>query len=468
MLNTEALKELKDALSEKQFSLDPDDLLNYGRDWTRYFDIKPSLIVFPEKTEQVKAVVDWANRHKVALVPSGGRTGLSGGACALNGEVVVSFERMRRILGFEEIESVVHVEAGLVTEELQKFALSQNLIYPVDFAARGSSQIGGNIATNAGGIKVIRYGMTRNWVVGLRVVTGAGDVLNLNGGLIKNATGYDFKDLFIGSEGTLGFITEAMIKLAPQENKNLAKKQVLLLAVENMNLIMQVFANLKREFLLEAFEFFDQGALKRVLKEKSWASPFAEEYPFYLVVECEIAKDETGDELVLNAFSYLLENELVKDGLLAQSEDQARQFWRYREDISECLSPYTPYKNDIAVRISQVPHLLLNLEKLIKQAYPNWTVVWFGHIGDGNLHINIIKPDELSKEDFIQACQKVDALIFSEVEKLEGAISAEHGVGLTKKPFLKHSRSKMEIELMKQVKKAFDPNGIMNPGKIFD
>ena len=211
-MTVDALNELK-SLFKNTVLVDGNSLAVYGKDWTTYYNINASACVFPTQTSEVVALVKWARKNKISLVPSGGRTGLSGAACALNGEIIVSFEKMNRILDYNSIDQTVTCEAGVITETLQKFARSKNLYYPVDFAAKGSSQVGGNIATNAGGIKVVRYGMTRNWVTGLKVVTGSGEVLDLNKSLIKNATGYDLRHLFIGSEGTLGFIVEATLQL---------------------------------------------------------------------------------------------------------------------------------------------------------------------------------------------------------------------------------------------------------------
>ncbi|MEE4376629.1 MAG: FAD-binding oxidoreductase, partial [Candidatus Competibacteraceae bacterium] len=211
---------IRTLLDSTQIRTDTDSLLYYGQDWTRWYTPQPLAIVFPDSVEQVQLLVKYANEHRLGLVPSGGRTGLSGAAVATAGELVVSFERMNRILDFDPIDRSVTCEPGVITEALQNYAHERGLYYPVDFAARGSSHIGGNIATNAGGIKVIRYGLTRDWVMGLKVVTGKGDVLDLNKGLVKNASGYDLRHLFIGSEGTLGLIVEATIKLTspPREN----------------------------------------------------------------------------------------------------------------------------------------------------------------------------------------------------------------------------------------------------------
>lgn len=453
--------ELNSILRPTQIKTDADSIAYYGRDWTTYFDINAQAVVFPESIEDVQKIVKWANQTNTALVPSGGRTGLSAAAVAKSGEVIVSMERMNRISNFNPIDGHVDCEAGVIVEELQNFAREKNLYYPVDFAARGSSHVGGSIATNAGGIKVLRYGMTRDWVAGLKVVTGTGEILDLNKGLIKNATGYDLRHLFIGSEGTLGFIVQATMRLSTPP----PPLRTLLLAVPSLTEIMKVYSLFKAQCTLSAFEMFSEKALDYVLENTGLPSPFDKKHSYYLVVEIETAS-ESNEEKILEAFEKGLEGEIISDGLLAQSEEQARVFWRYREQITESLTRFSPYKNDISVKIAEVPHFVTTLDAVLANAYPNWTVVWFGHIGDGNLHISILRPQGMTKEEFVKECQKVDRLVFQAVKEFEGSISAEHGVGLTKKPFLHFSRSEAEIQLMKQIKTIFDPNNIINPGKI--
>jgi FAD/FMN-containing dehydrogenase len=448
-------------LKSHQVKTDSESLLYYGKDWTTYFDIKASAIVFPESTDDVVEIVKWARLNKTALVPSGGRTGLSGAACALNGEVVVSFEKMNRILSFNETESSVEIEPGVITESIQEFAKTKNLYYPVDFAARGSSQMGGNIATNAGGIKVVRYGLTRDWIIGLEVVTGAGEVLNLNNGLVKNATGLDIRHMFIGSEGILGFITKAIIKLAPKP----PELKVLVFAIDQLASVMKVFSEFKNKCHLQAYEMFSEKALKHVLHSTGLPRPFETVRDFYVVCEVECATPQ-AEEQIISVFESCMESGWITDGVISQSEVQAKTFWRYREDISEALSMHSPYKNDIAVSTSKVPDFMCDLDLVFSKAYPLWEVVWFGHIGDGNLHINILRPEDMNKEDFVKECRKVDELVFKAVQKQLGTISAEHGVGLTKKSFLTYTRSQSEIDLMRGIKKVFDPDLIMNPGKV--
>lgn len=456
-----ALLELESFLNKNQIKIDEESLKYWGKDWTTYFDVKASAIVFPHTTEQVQKLVQWARKNKIALIPSGGRTGLSGGAVATQGEVVVSFDQMNKIKDFNAIDQTVQIEAGVVTEALQEFAHSKQLFYPVDFAASGSSQMGGNIATNAGGIKVVRYGLTRDWVVGLKVVTGTGEILELNNGLVKNATGYDLRHLFIGSEGTLGFITEATIKLAPPT----PPLKVMVMGVSGLDAVMKIFAEFKTKTTLVAFEMFSDKALTKVLEGTGLAAPFETSTPFYVLAEVETRTD-ADEELALGVFEKCMEEGWVLDGVVSQSEVQAQTFWRYREDISENLAKYSPYKNDISVAISKVPPFMDDLDGILSKAYPTWEVVWFGHIGDGNLHINILRPAGMTKEEFVKECRQVDVLVFEAVKKYQGSISAEHGVGLTKKNFLNYTRSAAEIELMKGIKKVFDPDQIINPGKV--
>jgi len=456
-------KGLEGFLKSDQIKLDEQSLKHWGKDWTTYFDVNAKAVVFPKSVDDVINLVKWARSNKIALIPSGGRTGLSGAAVALSGEVIVSFDQMNDIKSLNPIDQTVVIEPGVVTEVLQSFAKSNHLFYPVDFAARGSAQMGGTIATNAGGIKVVRYGLTRDWVMGLKVVTGTGEVLELNNGLTKNATGYDLRHLFIGSEGILGFIVEATIKLAAPP----PPMKVLIMAVPGLSAVMKIFTEFKIKSSLVAFEMFSDKALQKVILKTGLTAPFETSSPFYVLAEVEV-RNEADESKTFSIFEHCLEEGWVLDGVISQSDIQAATFWRYREDISESLSSDSPYKNDVAVTVSQVPAFMNDLDQVLAQAYPNWEVVWFGHVGDGNLHINILRPRGMAKEEFVKECRKVDEFVFDAVKKYKGSISAEHGVGLTKKSFLAYSRSPAEIEIMKGIKKVFDPDNIINPGKILD
>ncbi len=460
---TTILDNLRSIVGAERVFTDEHSFKIYGQDWTRFYPPQPAAVVLPGSVEEVQAIVRLANQRGFALVPSGGRTGLSAAAVATNGEIVVAFDRMNKILDFNATDESVLCQPGVITQQLQDFAASKSLFYPVDFASAGSSQIGGNINTNAGGIKVIRYGMTRDWVLGLKVVTGSGELLELNQGLVKNNCGYDLRHLFIGSEGTLGLVVEATIQLtrAPQS------LQVMVLGVPEFASIMEVLACFKASLSLTAFEFFSEAALTKVVEYLDMGRPFDTVTPYYALLEFE-AITEQDLEKAIALFETCVENGWVLDGTISQSQQQAANLWRLREDISETVSRWTPYKNDLSVRVSRVPAFMAEVDELIEARYPEWEVIWYGHIGDGNTHINILKPDELSIDDFRQRCEGVSKSVFEIVQRYGGSISAEHGVGLIKKDYLNYSRSKAEINLMRQIKQVFDPNGIMNPGKIFD
>ncbi|VXA93504.1 putative FAD/FMN-containing dehydrogenase [Pseudomonas sp. 8AS] len=462
MTNPALIEALKTLVEPGKVLTDADSLNAYGKDWTKHFAPAPSAIVFPKTTEQVQAIVRWANEHKVALVPSGGRTGLSAGAVAANGEVVVAFDYMNQILAFNEYDRTVVCQAGVVTKQLQLFAEDKGLYYPVDFASSGSSQLGGNIGTNAGGIKVIRYGMTRNWVAGLKVVTGTGELLELNRDLIKNATGYDMRQLFIGAEGTLGFVVEATMRLE-RAPKNLT---AMVLGTPDFDSIMPVLHAFQNKLDLTAFEFFSDKALAKILARGDVPPAFDTDCPFYALLEFEASTEEVAEQ-ALATFEHCVEQGWVLDGVMSQSEQQLQNLWKLREYISETISHWTPYKNDISVTVGQVPAFLHDIDRIVEANYPDFEVVWFGHIGDGNLHLNILKPENLSKDEFFAKCAIVNKWVFETVQKYNGSISAEHGVGMTKRDYLHYSRSPAEIGYMKAIKAVFDPNGIMNPGKIF-
>ncbi|OEY65278.1 FAD-binding oxidoreductase [Marinobacter sp. X15-166B] len=463
MNDEQIIATLKTLVDEGKVLTDPSDLDTYGKDWTKIYAPRPLAIVFPKTTEQVQALVRFANEHQVALVPSGGRTGLSAGAVAANGEVVVAFDYMNQILDFNASDRLVRCQAGVVTEQLQTFADDNGLYYPVDFASAGSSQLGGNLSTNAGGIKVIRYGMSRDWVAGLKVVTGNGDILELNKDLAKNNTGYDLRHLFIGAEGTLGFITEATMRLTRKPD-NLT---VLVLGLNDLTNTMDVLQSFQQQLDLTAYEFFSHAAMQYVLDHGQVQEPFATEAPYYALLEFEAVSDEVMDS-AMATFERCVDNGWVLDGVISQSETQAYNLWQLRERISESIAPRTPYKNDISVVVSKVPAFLREIDALVAEQYPDFEIIWFGHIGDGNLHLNILKPEDMANEDFFEKCQQVNTWVFEIVARYNGSVSAEHGVGMTKKDYLQYTRSPAEIAYLRGIKQVFDPNGIINPGKIFD
>jgi FAD/FMN-containing dehydrogenase len=452
------LTALRGLLPADQVTTDPAMLQTYGKDWTKVYSPAPSAIVFPRTTAEVSAVLKLASEHGVAIVPSGGRTGLAGGAVAANGEVVLSLEKMAALGEVDRIGATVRVEAGAITEAVHAHCKPHGLTWPVDFASKGSSTVGGNLATNAGGLNVIRYGHTRHWVLGVEVVLMDGTILQCGGALEKDNTGVDLRQLFIGSEGTLGVITAATLKLTQLPGE----RHVLLFAVDGLPAVLELFATVRRTpVVLQAYEFFTDRCMARLFKHRGIKPPFAESASHYVLLEI----DEIDD---LDQFlTTLLETGLVADGVASKSNAEARALWALREGISESLSATgLPHKNDVALPIAKLTAFCAELEALFAKKRPDWEICLFGHIGDGNLHINTMKPDALSPAEFHARAHEADAELYTLIAKYEGSISAEHGIGLLKRDFLSCTRSPAEIAVMRTIKAALDPRGLLNPGKI--
>ena len=318
---------LHEIFSSSRVKTDADSLSHWGRDWTRSFTVAPRAVVFPESIDEVVALVRLARANGYGLVPSGGRTGLSGGAVAGNGEIVVSFDRMNKILAFDPADRIVRCQAGVVTQALQQFAAERGLFYPVDFASSGSSQIGGNVSTNAGGIKVIRYGLTRDWVAGLTVVTGTGEVLELNRGLVKNATGYDLRHLFIGAEGTLGFVVEVEMKLAAAPEP----QTVMVLGVPRFQDVLAVLARFPTGHRIVRVRIFLRARADQSDGASEAAPAVRNAAAFYALVEF----DASMNAAAATVFEACVEAGWVTDAVQSQSETQAKDLWQLREGISE-------------------------------------------------------------------------------------------------------------------------------------
>jgi glycolate oxidase subunit GlcD len=452
-------------LSQKQVLDSTEAFEIYGKDWIKDYVPDPSLILLPSTTEEVQKILRLCSESGIKAVPSGGRTGLSGGATAINKEVVICLDRLNKIIEINELEQTVTCQAGVLTQVLQEQAAAKGLFFPVDFSSKGTSQIGGNIATNAGGIRVVRYGNMRDWVLGLKIVTAGGEIIELNGSLYKNQTGYDLRNLIIGSEGTLAVIVEATLKLT----KPPANLKHIICGLGSVDDVMKLFLSTRRKFpSLSVFEYFSRKALEEVLNLHSLKEPLKENCAHYALIEIE-ENSPNFSEAVEMFLAEELENACLIDAVLSQNSTQSTQFITYRELIPETLnSSYTLHKNDLSLPIGKIPAFINDLENLIVKLYPSFKVIIFGHIGDGNLHVNVLKPIEMDSALFYAQCKKADAEIFKLVQQNKGSISAEHGIGLLKKDFLSYSRTPAEISLMKQIKKVFDPKNTLNPGKIFD
>ncbi|PRP92532.1 putative FAD-linked oxidoreductase [Enhygromyxa salina] len=460
---------LRDLLGVDAVIVEGEDLVYYGSDRCKGgWPVAPGAIALPRTVEQVQALARLCSEARVPIVPSGGRTGLTGAATATKGELVVSLERLDQILELDEPGRLLRCQAGATVEAVQDAAAAAGLAYPVDFAAKGSAQIGGSIATNAGGVKVIRHGLTRERVAGLEVVLADGERLSLGGALVKNNTGYDLRQLFIGSEGTLGLIVEVTLSLTQPP----AGHEVVLCSLARDEAVLELFTRLRRSPLrLSAFECFDRACVERVVAHRGvdQAGPLDELGPMQVLIEVE--RGDAGDEQTSDALMELLaeaqDQGEILDAVVAQTQAQARELWAWREDISESLHVHTPHKADVAVPVREVARFMARWREAVAASVPELPALCFGHVGDGNLHLNLLRPEGMSLDEFLTRCHGFDPTMYALVREFSGSVSAEHGIGLLKRAYLGHTRSAREIDSMRAIKRIFDPQGILNPGKVF-
>ena len=453
---------LKNNLDKNQILFDKDSIEEYGQDRTKFHQVKSQAIVFPRTSSDLSKVLAFCNEQNISVVPSGGRTGLAGAAVAKDNELVISLSKMNKIIEIDDIGSTIEVEAGVTVEDIQNACKEKDLFFPLDFAAKGSAQIGGCIATNAGGIKVIKYGMTRDLVLGLEVVLMDGTVLDLNRKLIKDNSGYPLTQLFIGSEGTLGIITKASLKcVSPIHESSLG-----LFAVDEFDKIPGVLKIFRESgYDLLSFEFLSEACKDTVLNHVPTVDyPFEESYPYFVLVELE-ASDNSLEEIM----EELAEEDLILDATIASSSKEIENIWAMREDISESISMSgNVYKNDVSVPVSDLVNFIPDLEKIVKEKYADFDLLLFGHIGDGNIHINILDRSGQERNKFKEKLANLDSEMYQLIKAHEGSVSAEHGIGLLKKEGLKIQRSELEINIMQGLKEIFDKKNLLNPGKIFD
>lgn len=438
---------------------DPDTLKRFSQDWTHTYQSQPQGVFVPSSVEEISEFLRQCSETRTKVIPVGGQTGLSGGTIAQQNEILISLQKLNTISPVDLISPSIRVGAGAITAQVNEKAAEHHLQWPIRFAAEGSSQIGGNLATNAGGIHVLRYGNTRSWVSSIEIVLMSGEILELNNDLEKNNTGFDLRHLLIGSEGTLAIITAATLKLtrSPQA------LTTCLFAINQLKDALHILNDLKASPTLtpHAFEVFSSNSIDLIEQASSIRFPLKKESPYYLIVEYESHASDSLWE------SWLNQN-WCQDGTVAQSTRDQRQIWIFRENISETLSSIGPvHKNDLAVPISQLPSFVQAIESLYQSEYPDLDVYLYGHLGDGNLHINVQKPTNQDLDLFLRQCEQSDLKIFALLQKFRGSVSAEHGIGLKKKNFLHFSRSPEEINLMRGIKSVFDPLGLLNPGKCF-
>lgn len=432
----------------------------YHTDWSGTPPVQPLALVRPRTTEEVSAALRLCHEHRVAVVPQGGLTGLAGAAVPVEGCVAISMERMNAIEDINSRSMLMTVQAGTTLQAVQEAAVEAGMVFGVDLGARGSCQIGGNVSTNAGGNGVLQHGMMREQVLGLEVVLADGTVLPMLRPMIKNNTGYDLKHFFIGAEGTLGVITRVLLRLRPQPRA----KVTALVAMPGFDESLAVLQRMQQHFgnSVAAFELMWDSFVQTSIRWQKLQAPFAESHPFLALIDID-GKDETSlCEAVEEALGEAMEAGDVLDAVIAQSQTQAKTLWKLREAPAEMnANMHPPINFDVGLPQSEIGKFAQACQAAFDARWPGNHSIFFGHVGDGNLHVST------DGKTVNGECDAVEAELYRIVGEFQGSVSAEHGIGLHKKPYLALSRTPQELAAMRAIKAALDPLNLMNPGKVF-
>lgn len=465
----ELLAKLAAIVGERNALLQPDDQAPYLREWRDRYVGKTPVVLRPGSVGEVSEILSAANDARVGVVPQGGNTGLVGGQIPFEAghEIVISTERLNRIRHVDAAGGYMVVEAGVTLAEVQAAAEEAGALFPLSLASEGSCRIGGNLASNAGGVQVLAYGNARDLTLGVEVVLADGRIWDGLRALKKDNTGYDLKHLFLGSEGTLGIITAAVLKLFPRP----VETATAFVAVRDLDAMLELFRDARglAGTNLTAFEFMSGWCLDIVTTHMPGArKPLESDAPWYALLEISSGSgDGSAAAMSEGILSKALENGIVSDAALAASLDQANQMWRLREDLSEAQKfEGGSIKHDISVPVGSIPEFVARAGVVVEAVCPGARPVVFGHFGDGNVHYNVSQPVAMEKARYLSQWEEMNDAVHALVADMGGSISAEHGIGRMKREALARFRSQTELDMMRAVKVALDPRGILNPGKV--
>jgi len=460
-----ARQALKAAVGDKGWYETEADMAPYLAEERNYYHGESPLVLRPANTDEVSKIVAICAEHGVTITPQGGNTGLCGGAVAQGG-VLINLGRMNTVREIDPVNATMTVEAGCILKDIQDKAEAAGLLFPLSLAAEGTCQIGGNLSTNAGGIQVLRYGNARDLVLGLEVVTADGRVWNGLRGLRKNNTGYDLKHIFMGAEGTLGIITAAVLKLFPRP----AETTTAMVAAETPAHLSALLTRLKAATgdQVNSFEYICRAPMDAVFEHIPGSQdPFTERYEHHALIEMASGQKGVIRDLAEAALGEAFEAGEIIDAVLAESGEQAAKLWNIRESIPEALKHCGPSaKHDISVPVSKIPEFLAKADPHAEKVIPGVTIMAFGHMGDGNLHYNLVMPKDTTPEDAERLRNEVPPGVHDIADSLGGSFSAEHGIGLLKVHEMERYKTDVEKDLLRAIKTALDPKGIMNPGKV--
>ncbi|MEG0917768.1 MAG: FAD-linked oxidase C-terminal domain-containing protein [Myroides sp.] len=462
MITVDIQNKLVEVVGASYVFTDDETLNEYGKDHTEDLVFPPSIVVKPASTQEVSAIMKMAFEHAIPVVPIGARTGLSGGILAVHKGIGLSLERLNQIIKIDEQNLQVITQPGVITEVLQNAVAEKGLLYPVDPSSKGSCFIGGNIAENSGGARAVKYGVTKDYVLNLEVVLPNGDIINTAANTLKNSTGYNLTQLMVGSEGTLGVVTKIVLKLVAAVPHNVLLLVPFFKMEEAATAVSAIF---KAGIVPSALEFMERDAI-------DWTMKFTDVPDLNLKPEIEahllIEVDGNYPEILMNEAEKILtvvEQFQIDEVLFADTVEQKNALWKLRRNVAEAVKQNTVYKEeDTVVPRFELPKLLIGI-KSIGEKY-GFKSICYGHAGDGNLHVNIVKLD-MTEDAWKNEVPKGVKEIFELTKSLNGTISGEHGIGLVQKEFMPIVFTDIELNLMYQIKKIFDPKNIMNPGKIF-
>lgn len=466
-IDSELIDQFRAIVGDQHLITDEELRNEYGHDKTEDYQFLPDLVLKPGSALEISSILKICNEHQIPVTPRGAGTGLSGGALPVHKGIVISMERFNKILEIDELNLQATVEPGVITEVFQNAVKTKGLFYPPDPASRGSCFLGGNLANNSGGPKAVKYGVTRDYVINMEVVLPTGEIIWTAANVLKNSTGYNLTQLMCGSEGTLGVITKIVFKL-----RGFPQKNVLLLIpfVTNEEACKAIAAIFVEGITPSGMEFFEREAAQKTFEycEKVLNSPvttkLTDNMDAYLLCELDGNDEEVlmrDAERVMNVVEKFQSGEV----LFAESSAQKEELWKVRKNISPAVNWYTLTKSDdVVVPRNNLPKLIKGIKEIGKQY--GFNTVCFGHLGDGNLHVNILK-EQISENDWETKIPEGIGEIFKLTVSLGGTLSGEHGIGIAKRPYMPIAMSEVNLNLMRGIKKVFDPNGILNPGKIF-
>lgn len=466
MPSADIIARLKTIVGEKGYTEDPDAIAPHLVEWRGTWRGHTPLLLKPQSTAEVSAILSLCNETRTQVVPQGGNTGLVGGQISLAGEILLHLGRMNRIRGIDSHAMAAIAEAGVVLADLQRAAGDAGAYFPLSLASEGSATIGGTLSTNAGGVSVLRYGSARALALGLEVALADGRVLDMLRTLHKDNTGYDLKQLFIGAEGTLGVITAAALKLFP--NQELVVTALIACptpesAVTLLHTLQQATGG-----LLSAFEFFPRIGLELVLAHiPQNRDPFGRPSPWYALVEAGAGNAVPLRDILESAIASAIEDGLASDAAIAASDAQRTALWRLREGFSEAQKREgASLKHDVSVPVDAIPELITRGSAAAEALIPGIRPVPFGHLGDGNVHFNFSAPKNADAQAFLSRREEIARVVHDLVARLGGSISAEHGLGVMKRDEILRYKGAAEMDTMRALKRALDPNNILNPGKV--